>query len=139
MQPSDQFRRTIYYIYALMLRSAVTIFLLLSFMVQSFDKIFVIMDYHMNKSEFIAACVNKARPKLNCNGQCLLMKKIQEKEDAQHKNPDLKLENKNEVYIVSANYLALGEISANEVSSFRETNSGTPIDHTCPVFHPPGA
>lgn len=42
------------------------------------------MDYEIHLPEYIAQCVNKDRPDLHCNGQCVLMKKIkeQEKEDS---------------------------------------------------------
>ncbi len=122
-----------------MLRYAVTIFLLLSFMVQSFDKLFVILDYQINKSVFMAACVNKVRPAMNCNGQCLLMKKIQEKENAQQKNPELKLENKNQVYIPLENDLSIVHLSAYKPLNFGDINSGTLRGYFSPIFRPPGA
>lgn len=34
----------------------------------------------MHLPEYLAKCINKDRPQLHCNGQCVLMKKIAEKE-----------------------------------------------------------
>lgn len=122
-----------------MVRYALTIFLLLSFMVQSFDKLFVILDYQINKSEFLAACVNKARPSMHCNGQCLLMKKIQTKENEKQKNPELKLENKYEVFTAFENNVSFVHIPKPETLRFHEIKTGTPVDYYSPIFHPPGA
>ena len=38
------------------------------------------MEYQIHLPDYIAACINKDRPELHCNGQCVLMKKIEEKE-----------------------------------------------------------
>lgn len=41
------------------------------------------MDYKLHLPEYLAKCINKNRPELHCNGQCVLMKKlrVQEKEE----------------------------------------------------------
>lgn len=43
------------------------------------------MDYQINLPEYIAKCINKDRPEMHCDGQCVLMKKIkdQEKQETQ--------------------------------------------------------
>ncbi|HWK98639.1 MAG TPA: hypothetical protein VNQ55_01775 [Parapedobacter sp.] len=43
------------------------------------------VEYQIHLPDYIAKCINKDRPQLQCNGQCVLMKKIEEKEkkDAQ--------------------------------------------------------
>lgn len=38
------------------------------------------MEYQLYLPDYIAQCINKEKPQLHCNGQCVLMKKIQEKE-----------------------------------------------------------
>jgi len=84
-----------------MLRNTISILLLIAFTVQSFSKVFLVINYHANKAAFVKSCVNKAVPKMNCNGQCVLMKKIEAQETKEQKNTELKLENKNDVYFVS--------------------------------------
>ncbi len=46
-------------------------------LLQSFSKGLLLAEFAMNQ-EYIShvLCVNKAKPKLNCNGHCLLMKKM---------------------------------------------------------------
>jgi len=48
---------------------------------QAFSKWVVVMDYNLNK-DFIAKnlCINKARPKMHCNGKCQMMKRLAEEE-----------------------------------------------------------
>lgn len=42
------------------------------------------MEYQIHLPEYLAKCINKARPQLHCNGQCVLMEKMkqQEKEES---------------------------------------------------------
>lgn len=55
--------------------------LLLAFMLQTFNKNLVILDFYSNRSELASKyCVNKNRPKLHCNGQCFLMKMLKKEE-----------------------------------------------------------
>ena len=54
--------------------------LLLAFIGQTFRQGFYYVDYLVDKAEYVKNCVNKARPKMLCNGKCQLMKKIQEQE-----------------------------------------------------------
>ena len=55
--------------------------------VQTFSKWMVLLEYNLNK-DFIAKnlCVNKARPKLHCNGKCQIMKKLAEEEKQNSSN-----------------------------------------------------
>lgn len=43
------------------------------------------LEYQIHLPEYIAKCINKDQPQLNCNGQCVLMKKIAEKEEKETK------------------------------------------------------
>ena len=54
--------------------------LLLAFVAQTFTAPFVMLDYFVNTAAYAKNCVNKAKPKMHCNGQCQMMKKIQEQE-----------------------------------------------------------
>jgi hypothetical protein len=48
---------------------------------QVFSKWLVVMEYNLNK-DFIAKnlCVNRAKPKMHCNGKCQMMKRLAEEE-----------------------------------------------------------
>ena len=56
----------------------ILIFLVL---IQTFSKWVVVAEYKLNK-DYIAQnlCINKARPRLHCNGKCQMMKKLAEEE-----------------------------------------------------------
>lgn len=43
------------------------------------------MEYQLHLPEYLAKCINLDRPQLNCNGQCVLMQKIREKEKEERK------------------------------------------------------
>src|SRR5690606_23337162 len=52
---------------------------------QSFYRSIMAVEYQIHLPAYIAQCINKDQPQLHCNGQCVLMKKIEEKEDKEAK------------------------------------------------------
>ncbi|MBL7699433.1 MAG: hypothetical protein JNK79_14810 [Chitinophagaceae bacterium] len=120
-----------------MLRNLVAILLLIAFTVQSFNTVFLVVTYYANNAAFAKNCINKALPQLNCHGQCVLMKKIQAEQRKEQKNPELKLENKSEVYILSRNGFECLTLSSNFIIYPQLKNTGSSIDHSSMIFRPP--
>ncbi len=71
-----------------MFRSVTAIVLICSIITSNFTQLFIYSAYELNK-DYIAAvlCVNKDKPKLNCNGKCYLSRKIKQAEEKE-KNQD---------------------------------------------------
>jgi hypothetical protein len=89
-------------IFAFLFKAISTILLLLAFAAQTFRGGVVVLDYYTNKAAFEKKCVNKAKPKMHCNGKCQMMKKLQEEERKDQQVPERKFENKMEVlYCIS--------------------------------------
>ncbi|RVU23617.1 hypothetical protein EOJ36_11110 [Sandaracinomonas limnophila] len=61
----------------------------------------MVMFYQVNR-QFIAQnfCVNKDKPKLNCNGQCYLAKQLKKQEEKETKSNSEKLEKLPEINLV---------------------------------------
>lgn len=57
-----------------------TYILLVTLTLQSFYRSIMTVEYQLHLPDYLAKCINKDRPQLHCNGQCVLMKKIKEKE-----------------------------------------------------------
>jgi hypothetical protein len=70
------------------------ILLLTAFSVQIFSGAFIKLGYIINPDFFVKNCVNKTRPKMHCNGKCLVMKKMQEEEKKEQENETRKWDNK---------------------------------------------
>ena len=120
-----------------MLRNLVAILLLIAFTVQSFNKVFIVVTYYANNEAFAKDCVNKALPRMNCHGQCVLMKKIQAEQHKEQKNPELKLENKIEVYILSRINFDCATVSGAPAIYPQLKNTGSSVDHSSMIFRPP--
>lgn len=86
-----------------MVKQLTAAILLVTFISQTFNGIFVLGDYFTNTAAYAKKCVNKAKPKTHCNGKCLLMKKMQEEENKDKQYPLRKNENKNQVLYFSTN------------------------------------
>ncbi len=67
---------------------------------QTFNKSFVVYDYLTNTGSYAKNCINKAKPKMHCNGKCQMMKKLQQEEKKDQQDPDRKGENK--IYVLSS-------------------------------------
>lgn len=117
------------------------VILLLAFAGQSFNQGFYYLSYVVNKAEYVKRCENKFRPQLNCNGQCLLMKKIKEQEKReQGQSPEMKLAAKVEVLSSKSSFLLYATLPAViNKSNFTIVNTGSPIDQPSSFFHPPSA
>jgi hypothetical protein len=63
-------------------------FLAALILLQSFGRELLVLDYTLNKARITELyCVNKARPKLHCNGKCYLAQKLRKAADAERKAP----------------------------------------------------
>jgi hypothetical protein len=79
------------------LRQASAILLLVAFLVQSFSKGFILLDYQFNK-EYIAKnlCENKDKPAMKCEGHCYLCKRLK-KQARDQEMPERKSDNRSEI------------------------------------------
>ncbi|CAN5756158.1 hypothetical protein BH11BAC4_BH11BAC4_22320 [soil metagenome] len=117
-----------------------TIFLL-AFASQTFYKAFIIFDYAANTRAYAKNCVNKARPKMHCNGKCQVMKKLQEEERKDAQNAERKSENKNENILSSKSFFATTTASTTQqiIITYPSLQAGKVKKMPRAVFHPPTA
>lgn len=113
--------------------------LLLALTLQSFYRSVMTLDYQIHLPDYLAKCINKDRPELNCNGQCVLMKKIREKEQKEAKKnmvtyeySSIYIHNEHSVFI--ANTTSVEEISQ---PSFPDYTADYLFDYSNAVFRPP--
>lgn len=124
-----------------MLKQIAAILLLAAFTLQTFTGIFVLADYYANTSAYAKNCVNKARPKLNCNGKCFMMKKMREEEKKEQENAERKCGNKNEI-VSSRSFFPTVVTPTTIITSDQKItvkSMGTSKDRSLDVFHPPQA
>ena len=100
----------------------------------------MVMFYQVNR-QFIAQnfCVNKDKPKLNCNGQCYLAKQLKKQEEKETKSNSEKLEKLPEINLVfeeTIEFHFTPFIKEPTVHSFRYSNLYTHLFNPT-VLHPP--
>ena len=62
-----------------MYRQLLAALLMLAFTVQTFNQGLIVFGFYANQDAIAKKlCMNKAKPKMLCNGKCQLMKKLQE-------------------------------------------------------------
>lgn len=110
-----------------------------AFVVQTFSAPFIRLDYFFNTADYARNCVNKARPKMNCNGKCQVMKKILEEEKKQQKDQENKMNSK--IELVSSKSFYTLTIPANHstiiLNRYYIRNEASEIKMPRSVFHPP--
>jgi len=65
------------------LKNLCTYILLLALTAQSLHTGILLVEYRVRLPEYLAKCANRGRPELHCDGQCLLMQKVREKEESE--------------------------------------------------------
>lgn len=116
--------------------------LIILLMTQTFSKWFVVLSFNLNR-EFIAKnlCENRYRPKLNCNGNCVLMKKMKQEEKQEQNAPGPVKLDISSIVLSSKSFFADIDI---RILKFNTTyriagNSSKPVDRADSIFHPPSA
>jgi hypothetical protein len=107
---------------------------------QTFSKSFVMADYYTNTSKYAKNCVNKAKPKMNCNGKCQMMKKLEQEEKKDQENPERKAENKNEILLSSKSFYATVDNTCKIAivkQRFPQIENIYSYNCTNSIFHPP--
>ena len=121
-----------------MFRGLITISLLLIILLQIAGKWLILADYALNK-EFIARtlCINKAKPKLACNGQCQLMKKMEQETKKEQSGNAVK--DKYEVIFSEAAAIFTFKPAVTAVKLYSAGTGYIPARPLYAVFHPPRA
>jgi hypothetical protein len=120
------------------IRNIITVVLLLALATQNAGKLLLVIDYYANKTIYLANCENKSRPQLHCNGQCLLMKKLQKEDRKEQQSPEKKLEWKLEVLSRKSFYSCVDiQYSPVILQYFVPGSTGKPIDINLSIFRPP--
>ena len=121
-----------------MIRYISAILLLCAFAIQSFNGFFIVINYYSNTASFAKNCENKYKPQLNCEGKCVMMKKMIAAEKKEQQAPQRKLEIKNDVYTPES---FTAQLAFNNTSSIRNNfirYSNSPLSgYQHSVFHPP--
>lgn len=96
------------------------------------------MEYQIHLPEYIARCINKDKPELHCNGQCILMEKIREKEKEESKQ-NLLVYEYSSLY-VHKEYAIFTMLQPAEDAQEEPTMSyrvDYHFDYNTPIFRPP--
>lgn len=72
-----------------LLRPVLAFFLFFSMTAQMFRGDFIILDYYTHQQSFSAACINKDKPEMHCNGKCQMYKKLQQEHQQEQSHPEL--------------------------------------------------
>jgi len=109
-----------------------------AFAAQTFYGSVVVLDYFANTSSYAKSCINKARPKLHCNGKCQMMKKLKEAEKKEQQNTEQRSAKTQVLSSRSFFWLLIIPSRSSEKILPHETAACT-VKPMLPVFHPPKA
>ncbi|WP_017259538.1 hypothetical protein [Pedobacter arcticus] len=96
------------------------------------------VEYQGHLTEYIAKCVNKDKPQLHCNGQCVFMKKMKQQDEKQAKKNLVAYEYSafyihNECYTINL-YTPKEEINESQFSPYL---IGYRFNYHTSIFRPP--
>lgn len=92
----------------------------------------------INLDTYKKNCINKAKPKLACNGKCQVLKKLKEQNESNETNvPTLNI-NQVEIILSSKSYFpSIDAIKIKNINSFYIYNSSYSSKYIGFIFHPP--
>jgi hypothetical protein len=118
-------------------RTSIFILTTVAFLLSTFSKGLILVDYYTNPGRFAKSCENKARPKMHCNGKCQVMKKMSQEENKDKQNNTKK---QNEDIICSRGPLPkLPRLPACGPVKYVPRNNKNTADHSGSNFQPPEA
>lgn len=124
------------------MRFIVTPILILLVMSQTFGHWFTVIGFKLNQ-DYIAKnlCENRYRPALNCNGNCVLMKKLKQQEKEEQNGPVAVKLDLSTVVISSRSFftVSLVNISKDIPCTYFTGSAGKELRMPRSVFHPPQA
>jgi hypothetical protein len=126
-------------IFAPMFKKITATVLLLAFVSQTFAGPFVMLDYYLNTAAYAKNCINKARPKMHCNGKCQAMQKIQEEEKKEQQNAERKAEAKMQVLSSKSSFCKIQPVAVKILKAVNYERSYPLSDIAYSFFHPPQA
>lgn len=112
---------------------------LLCFMTQAFTGAAIVGSYYVNTADYAKNCINKARPKLHCNGKCQMMKKLKQEEKKDAQNPERKSNGRDEVLSSKSHFASLSFLHPPIFTNHFYYRSFSTSDMAMDIFHPPGA
>lgn len=122
-----------------MLRPLTASLFLLAFLIQMFSGQFITLDYYLNTGAYVKNCVNKARPKMHCNGKCQAMKKIQQQESKDQQNTERKQDGSNTVLSSGSSFCTVTALLLLKLKVSSLAITPGIADRSLSVFHPPQA
>ena len=121
------------------LKYSLVILLFSSLIVHTFSRSLVLADYLVNLESYKKECVNKAKPKLNCNGKCQMLKKIKKQEGESNTNTPAPKFNQQELILSSKSFFPTIEMFGVQKSNFFYAYSSSfNSNYINSIFHPPG-
>ena len=117
-----------------------TIFLTITIFLQTFSTYIIQADFFLNRS-YIAKnlCVNREKPRMQCNGKCYLSKKLKEQENQDQQVPVSKNEQFNiQPFFVPAPFLLMNTSITIKVKFFIKNDQAI-ASFPEAIFHPPTA
>ena len=121
------------------MKKLAVIIIMLFLLAQTFSRMFIIADYYANTAPYAKDCINKARPKMHCNGKCQMMKKILQQEKKDLENTERRENLKNEVISSKSFFVSLTHpipiiIENNPTAKYIKNKPTEPLSD---IFHPP--
>lgn len=123
-----------------LVRPVLAFLLFFSMAAQLFRGDFIILDYYTHQQAFSAACINKDKPQMHCNGKCQMYKKMQQNHRQEQNHPELAGSVKVVLYcMVDALHFSWPPKTKVIQEKFPQIEAALVQREPLSVFHPPAA
>ena len=121
------------------MKTSIVILLFAALMAQCLTRSILMVDYLVNIEAYKQSCINKAKPKLQCNGKCQMLKKMKKQDSQSDSNGAIPKFNQSDFLLSSKSYFPSIELKSRVHSNVYPTIEVSFIsDFISSIFHPPG-
>lgn len=120
------------------MKFSIVILLFTALLAQSFSRSLALTDYLFNLEAYNKKCINKAKPMLNCNGKCQLLKKTKQQTGENGSSSEMpKFDEPDFVWSSKSHFPSLRFPLLNIDPIFNESTILLLPNHFGTIFHPP--
>jgi hypothetical protein len=122
-----------------LLKYAFVILLLTALFAQSFSRSILLADYLVNIEVYKKKCINKAKPMLQCNGKCQMLKKLKKQNTGVPSDAPVPPFNQFEVVLSSKSYFpTIDFVIFSTKRKYNSISASFFTNYRVSIFHPPG-
>ena len=115
----------------------VALLLIAVFLMQTFNRYFIVADYYTRTKAYTSICENQNKPQVHCNGRCQLLKRLKQEDAKDRHNPNRKANQQDELVFIRLLSACTQSVKLCTNTLYLRFTIFLPSVCSAGIFHPP--